>query len=272
MTGATGSSGAARVADHPRVVAATGAGTWWSRLDHLEEVTSTHDVALTRLRDGEEPGFVLAADRQTRGRGRAGRGWEDGPTPDASLMLTATVRAPAGELSLVPLAVGLAVGEVIGHLGIEVGLKWPNDVLAGARKCTGILVERHTLPAGDVLLIGIGIDVDWRSVERSGDRAAWTSLAEEAGRDIDRSELLGELLDALASQLGRVSSEPDTVLTSYRERCLTLGQDVEVELPDGGTLTGQAVDVDRGGRLLVDTARERVAVTAGDVHLVPDVS
>lgn len=256
---------------HPRVAAASGPASSWSVVDHLDEVTSTHDVALQRLAEGEAPGFVVVADRQTRGRGRAGRGWEDGPAPDASLMFTATVAAGDGQLSLVPLAAGLAVVDAARALGIELRLKWPNDVLTpDGEKCVGILVERHTIADDDVLLVGIGVDVDWRGIDRSGERAAWTSLAEELGGPVDRGELLGEVLDALAVRLAAVDSAPEQLLDDYRAACVTLGQEVDAQGAGGSVISGDAVDVDRTGRLLIDTGRERVAITAGDVtHVRP---
>lgn len=257
---------AARAWSHPRLAAAVGPERPWSDVDHLDEVTSTHDVALDRLRTGDEPGFVVVADRQTQGRGRAGRGWQDGPTPDASLLVTATVRAPAGELTLAPLAVGLAVVDAVDReTGLTLQLKWPNDVLADDRKCVGILVEHHTLPVGDVLLVGVGMDVDWRGADRSDDRATWTSLAEELEADVDRFALLASLLDALSARLAMVAGDPSGVVGDYRTRCVTLGREVEAAAPTGGAISGTAVDVDRHGRLLVATARERIAIAAGDV-------
>lgn len=269
MGGSERSARPVRACDHPPVAAAVGPGRLWSAVHHLDEVSSTHEVALARLRDEHEPpGFVVVADRQTRGRGRAGRSWEDGPRPDASLMLTATVAARRGELSLVPLAAGLAVVDAVDReLGLPLQLKWPNDVLVDGRKCVGVLVERHTLPApgGDVLLVGIGIDVDWRGVDRSGERRAWTSLAEERGADVDRWALLGALLDSLAGRLDAVATGPAGLLADYRRRCVTLGEDVRALGAGGAPVEGRAVDVDETGRLLLDTARGRVLVTAGDV-------
>lgn len=272
-----------RAGDHPRVTAVTGPGSPWSVVHHLDEVSSTHDDALARLKDGEVAGVVVVADRQTRGRGRAGRGWEDGPGPESSLMLTATVRAPSGAVTLAPLAAGLALADAVDHLdllpevegvGERLRLKWPNDVMVDDRKCAGILVERHLVddPNGgepvDVLLLGIGTDVDWRGTDRTGERAAWTSLAEAREGDVDRFALLGALLEALARRVAAVDDAPSALLADYRRRCLTLGQDVEAQGVGGSAISGFAVDVDDAGRLLVDTGRERIAITAGDVTLL----
>ena len=256
------------LARHAAVTALLEAATGWHTVVHRDEVTSTNDLALEQARAGVGPGLVVVADRQTAGRGRAGRGWEDGANAAASLLATATVAAPATGAALVPLAAGLAVVDASRSVDVDVTLKWPNDVLVADRKCAGILVERHTVASGDVLLVGIGIDVDWRGAERYGPSADWTSLAEEAGRDVDRGELLAGLLESLASWLPVEADDRDRLLAAYRRHCSTLGRDVEVTAPGGAPVSGHAVDVDAEGRLLVDTNRERIAVSAGDVvHL-----
>lgn len=256
------------LARHPAVTALLDAATGWHAVAHHREVTSTNDVALERLRGGAAPGLVVTADHQTAGRGRAGRGWDSGPRPGASLLCTATVPASGHGDGLVPLAAGLAVVDAARSTGADLALKWPNDALAGERKCAGVLAERHTVGSDEVLLVGIGVDVDWRGHARDGDAAAWTSLAEELDRAVDRGAVLAVLLRSLAGWLDAARQDRDGLLDTYRIRCTTLGRDVEVQLPGGRRLGGHAVDVDRDGRLLVDTGRERVAVSAGDVvHL-----
>jgi BirA family transcriptional regulator, biotin operon repressor / biotin---[acetyl-CoA-carboxylase] ligase len=257
------------LARHARITALLAASSAVQSVVHLAEVTSTNDVALERLRAGHASGFAVVGDRQTRGRGRAGRSWEDGPHGEASLMVTFATSAPANAVELVPLAVGLALVDAAAAAGVAARLKWPNDALVGDRKWAGTLVERHDVAGRDELLVGIGIDVDWRERDRSGEALGWTSLAEERGSGLDRGELLADLLAALTDRLSQVSRQPDVLLDDYRRVCATLGEEVVATLPGGDELAGRAHDVDARGRLLVDTG-VLVAVTAGDVlHLRP---
>lgn len=259
------------LADDPRVSAALAASGIFGGLEHHDRVTSTNDVARQRLGDGADPGLVVVADRQTRGRGRVGRRWTDdvtGPDGPANLAVTATLAAPQAGVELTPFAAGLAVADAFEQQGAEVGLKWPNDVLLAGRKAAGILVERSTIEARDVVLVGCGLDLDWRHVRRSGDELGWTSLAEALGRSIDRGAVLAALLTALGAHLDHLIEEPGGMLDAYRARCSTLHHEVDVALPGAGSLHGTAVAIDAAGRLVVDTGRERVAVLAGEVvHL-----
>lgn len=254
------------LARHDRVAALLAGPLAWHTLEHVDEVASTNDLALERARSGVPPGLVVVADRQAAGRGRQGRTWLDGPREDSSLMLTAVADAPPVHPTLVPFAAGLATADALRRAGATPWLKWPNDVLLHGDKAAGILVEQHQLRIGDVVLIGIGINLDWRGVERPEDQANWTSVAEHTGAAVDRGDVLADLLRGLAAWLHSVPSDPLRLLVAYRDVCATIGADVRIDFPDGTALEGRAVDLDRDGRLVVDTPERQVAVTAGDVH------
>ncbi len=265
----------ADLSQHPALADVVGPAGRWHTVLHLPEVSSTQDVALGRLRDGEPAGLVVVADRQHAGRGRAGRSWRDDVrTPrggPANLAVTATVDEMAG-MGLLPLVVGLAVADACAaaapSIGDAVCLKWPNDVRHRERKLAGILVERHEAAGAVVVLVGCGVNVDWRGVRRDDETSGWISVAEAAGSDVDRGALLAGLLDALSRRIEVLASNVTATLDAYRARCDTLGRDVRVELPGGRTLEGRAVDVDHDGRLLVAGDRGSQVVAAGDVvHL-----
>ena len=243
----------------PRIVAHT----------HHERVTSTNDLVREAVSAGAPLAQLISADRQTAGRGRAGRPWTDdvdGPSGPANLAVSLAVETPPRSPGLAPLAAGLAVAAAYGAVGAAPELKWPNDVLLAGAKAAGILVERHELAGHDVLVIGCGLDLDWRGVDRAGEAAAWTSLAEHLGRGVDRGVVLGGLIEALDRELDALG-DPAALLERYRERCVTIGREVRVVLPGGRQLDGRAVGVDAEGLLEVDAGGERVTVRAGDVLL-----
>jgi BirA family transcriptional regulator, biotin operon repressor / biotin---[acetyl-CoA-carboxylase] ligase len=267
---------------HERLAALLGGPLGWHTLVHEPEVTSTSDVALEAARTGTPPGLVVVADHQTAGRGRSGHPWDDANEPGGARSLTVSVLVPVPDAhaSLTPLAAGLAVADALRRAGARPRLKWPNDVLLQGEdgppaKAGGVLVERHTLPASagrsgpEVLVVGVGVDLDWRDVDRVGDAATWTSLAEVTGVDVDRGDVLADLLRSLSVWLRSVSRDPVGLLTAYRDACATIGSTVRITFPDGEVLEGRATDLDRDGRLVVDSpSAGQVAVTAGDVEHV----
>lgn len=257
------------VADEPVVRAAVAASSHIRGHVHHDRVTSTNDLAREAVAAGAPVGQLVTADRQSAGRGRAGRPWTDdleGATGPTNLAVSLVVATPSHAPGLLPLAAGLAVASAYAGTGAQPALKWPNDVLLGGAKAAGILVERHLLAAQDVAVIGCGLDLDWRGVARRGPAAAWTSLAEHLGRDVDRAAVLAALVAALDRELDALAA-PTALLERYRRHCVTIGREVQVALPGGGALTGHAVGLDAEGLLEVDTGRGRVTVRAGDVSL-----
>jgi len=238
----------------------------WHTIEHHEQVGSTNDLALASLRAGTPPGHVISADRQTAGRGRRGRSWQDRPA-GASLATSVTLPSLADHNALVPLVAGVAVVDALRRAGVLAGLKWPNDAVVelsdgGRAKLAGILAE--AVPEG--IVVGVGLNVDLRGQEPV---EGATSAAEVLGADVDRWELLQEYLGALESWLGDlVTDGPLRLVAAYRGLCTTLGRDVIATVGDG-EVVGRAVEVAPDGALVVRTgAGARVAVSSGEVvHL-----
>jgi BirA family biotin operon repressor/biotin-[acetyl-CoA-carboxylase] ligase len=159
-----------------------------------EHVGSTPSTQLLLAADAPE-GALVAAEEQTAGRGRLGRRWL---TPRGTSLLCSLQLRPDVPGERLPELTGVAaqaVAETAAALaGVEPELKFPNDVLVGGRKLAGVLAEARE---GRVVL-GIGINVNVREADlpRDVDTPA-TSLLVETGRELDRAELLAELLERL---------------------------------------------------------------------------
>ncbi len=138
----------------------TASGPAWNPL-LLAETTSTNDVARDQGRRGEPAGFVIAASRQTAGRGRLGRAWESPPGSGLYVSILLRPDLHAGETSRLPILASVAAVDAVEAVtGTRPQIKWPNDLLLGERKLGGLLVE--TEMAGSRLafaVIGIGLNV-----------------------------------------------------------------------------------------------------------------
>jgi BirA family biotin operon repressor/biotin-[acetyl-CoA-carboxylase] ligase len=234
------------------------------RVEVVERSPSTNAAVAARARGGETDGLVLVAEHQTAGRGRLDRSWVTPPRAALTLsLLVAPHQVPAARWPWLPLLTGLAVTDALSEAGVAAGLKWPNDVLLDERKVAGVLVERVERPSGASAVVGIGLNVTATREELPVPTATSLLLA---GADVDRTQLLGLLLDAFAARYDAWRDASGTGLrTAYVARCSTIGRQVRVELPGASALRGEAVGVDDGGRLQVDDGRRVHLLGAGDV-------
>ena len=241
-------------------------GGFWHDLRVVGETGSTNADLLAAARTGAGEGAVLAADSQSAGRGRLGRSWASPPGTSLSFsVLFRPTAVPAAARAWVPLLTGVAVAAAVrGEAAVDARLKWPNDVMVRGGKLAGILAEQ----AGDAIVVGIGINVTVGRDDLPVPGA--TSLALEGAASTDRERLLAAAL----GQLGRWylewkgeagDADRSGLRPEYLRRCATVGQQVRVSLPGGTAITGEAVDVDRAGRLVVSSAGGLVPVSAGDV-------
>lgn len=166
---------------------------------HLEEVTSTLDLALEMAEEGAAEGLVVVADKQTAGRGKEGRTWE---SPAGGLWLSIILRPshPAHHAPLFTLLGALASAEAIREIsGLEAWVRWPNDLYLREKKVGGILCEMRT--AGwriRHLVMGIGINVNQQAADFSLPlRERATSLRLESGTSWDTERLEEVLYDRL---------------------------------------------------------------------------
>lgn len=241
---------------------------WW--VEVVDSAGSTNALVADRARAGEREGLVVATEHQTAGRGRLDRVWE---TPPRVALTFSVLLRPALEprgWPLLPLLTGYAVHAALVDRVPEVSLKWPNDVLVGEHKIAGILVERVETPDGPAAVVGVGINVNQAREELPG---TGTSLHLELGEEFDRTDLLRQVLGSLHA-LQPLTGEPDQLRTAYAQVCVTLGRTVDVHLPGGERVRGEALDLDDSGALVVatrDPSREgMLTVHAGDVvHVRP---
>jgi BirA family biotin operon repressor/biotin-[acetyl-CoA-carboxylase] ligase len=148
-------------------------------------------------------------------------------------------------------------------------LKWPNDVLLGGKKVSGILSEAAKFPDGPAgAVLGIGVNCSQESFPRGLAHSA-TSIRIETGAGPRTRELFSRLLVYLnAGKELLYLGEGRVVADEWRSLSATLGQEVGVELSRARRVSGRAVDIDDHGCLIVDAEGETVRVVAGDVvHL-----
>jgi len=267
------------------------------RLEFLASTGSTNDDLRDAATGPEAAGWphgsVIVTDDQTRGRGRLGRTWlaPTGKTLAISVLLRPELPGgapfPPEGYGWIPLIAGAAMTEAVRRAvdaasasrveaedddtgGVEVELKWPNDVLVSGFKVCGILSE--LLPDTGAVVVGAGLNLTLD--EHDLPTLASTSLLLVTGVQPDADAVLADYLGTFLGLLRAFSEHrADAAASGIADRvntlCGTLGSEVRVELPGGRELIGVAERLDRDGRLVVrDRNGEPQSVAAGDVtHL-----
>ena len=237
--------------------------------ESLKETGSTNRDLLDRAVSCEEF-FVLTTEFQTSGRGRLDRRWEAAPGSSvmASMLLKPKFQDPSG-VGWLSLLAALAINQALAGLSVISEIKWPNDVLIGGIKVSGVLAEASEDLT--TVVLGFGINVFQKEAELPVGNA--TSLSIETGREVNRDELLATVIENIKSLYGElVLAEGNAQLSGLRDAIIqasaTIGQQVSVAFPSSEKVVGLAKDIDQSGRLVVETSRETLSVSAGDVlHL-----
>ncbi len=229
--------------------------TFVVQAEHHRTLGSTNDRAAQRAAQGVTTlPLLVVADQQTAGRGRGAKRWWSGQGGlTFSLLIEAeTAAAQASRSPLVALAVAVAAAETAAPLlpGHEVGIRWPNDVLADDRKLAGILVEvlpdrRH--------VIGVGLNTNNTLADAPAElQTTAATLRDLTGREQDHTAILLELLRRLDGALSQLRSQPEEL--AARANALCLQRDRTVTLQSGErTITGRCRGIAADGALLLET-------------------
>jgi BirA family transcriptional regulator, biotin operon repressor / biotin---[acetyl-CoA-carboxylase] ligase len=241
------------------------------RLQEFEALGSTNDEAASRISQGDPGRLWIVAREQTKGRGRLGRHWLS-PAGNlyASLLLIDPAPPPiSAQLGFVAgVALIGALRQVIGG-DPPVKLKWPNDVLCGGAKLSGLLLEGASLPNG---LFGcvVGFGVNCLSSPTDAPYPT-TSLKRMGAESCDRTALFAALSNHVVEALELWASGDNFagVRTAWMENAGGIDGPVRV-VRGGATLDGRFRGIDAQGRMLLerlDGATEMIE--AGDVTLGP---
>ncbi len=236
------------------------------KIEVLKTVDSTNDEVKRRASKGEPSGLVVAAEEQTRGKGRLGKLWDG---QKGGLYFTALIRPelPPSDISSITLAAGYGVCLAIReYTGLDARIKWPNDIIIGNKKVVGMLTE--IAAQADMLeyaAIGIGINVNNDCFPDEIKNKA-TSLCTELGRKIDRNDFFRCVINRLDKVISSfiISMSIDDI-TSFTKLCATIGKRVSVQRADK-PIEGTAREINRSGELIiVDDSGNEYVINSGEV-------
>jgi len=211
---------------------------------------------------GLSDGYVLFAGVQTAGRGRLGRQWLCGGLGE-SLMFSLLLKRALPELPPISLTAGLSVSEALSELyGVEIFVKWPNDIICGMYKICGISVEIKN----NCCIVGIGVNISQPSdfFRQNGLENA-SSLLLQTDKIFTLETVAAHIINRFEQNL---FLKPENILDRYRLRCLTLGMDIKI-ISEKNSLIGKAVGIDKKGALLADVGGQVITVNSGEISIRP---
>jgi BirA family transcriptional regulator, biotin operon repressor / biotin---[acetyl-CoA-carboxylase] ligase len=216
------------------------------RIFYYPQVDTTMDTARDLAKNGAPHLSCVVAEHQIRGRGRLNRQWESGK---GGLWMTLILipDTPPPLAYLYNFAASVSLSKTFDTLfGLDVRVKWPNDLLLNGRKLAGLLSEIET--QADMirfLLVGIGINVNNDPTSELFDAI---SIQQALGRKVSRQKILAEFMKQF---LGRIQDmNPSKIMEAWKQRTATIGSRVRVQTHTQ-TFQGLAIDVEDTGTLLV---------------------
>lgn len=235
-----------------------------------EDIPSTNNEAKKLANQGAANGTVVVSEAQSTGKGRLDRGFF---CPRGGLWFSVILRPSflPQDAPKCTLMAAIAVAKAMRKVGIEAGIKWPNDIYAEGRKLTGILTEMSAeMDRINYVVIGIGINANIPQTDFPADiQDKAGSMQSLLGHPVDRIAFLQDILRYMEELYMQVLQHGFAgMLDAWREYSITLGQEINV-IGVNETFIGRAKDIDADGALLVETENGIRRVLAGDVSIRP---
>ncbi len=238
------------------------------RLVILDQVDSTNEEV--KRRGGTPEGLTVAADLQTKGKGRKGRSWSAPSGTGIAVSFSLRPDMDPDLVSMITLVAGLSCAKAVRKIsGTEALIKWPNDIVLNKKKLAGILTE--FIPEAEkkgYVITGTGINVSTEEFPEELKETA-TSLYIETGKLFSRSELLASYLSEFERYYAVFLKDGDFsgLREEYESLSVNLGKEVRV-LDPGGGFNGIAEGIDEKGCLIVrKNDNETLRVYAGEVSV-----
>ena len=234
---------------------------------HYKRLQSTNTAAYQLAQQGAPEWTIVVADVQTKGRGRGRNKWK---SPKGGLWFSIILRPKVSGPGL-PLLQFLAAVVTRTALedatGLDVKLKWPNDLVLGNLKLGGILIESKTQGSRvSFAILGIGLNINQSKAQLP---PAAMSVRLATGKHYDLGTVLRAILDQLRSSY-RDLDRPSKIIENWWRNCIHRPLRVQVNLPKE-TVTGISRAIDEEGSLLIETDDHRIRkVNEGSLTLLDD--
>lgn len=240
-------------------------------LHYLESVDSTQKIAHKLAYENAVEGTVIIAEEQTAGRGRMDRKWHSPKYSGIWMSIILRPQLPIPKAPQLTLIVAVSVVQAIEEVtGLLPEIKWPNDILIGGKKVTGILTE--LLAESDrinSILIGIGINVNTRKEDFPDElEGIASSLAIETGSLVDREKLIRRVLEQLEKLYTLYLDKGFLpIKLMWESYAVSIGKNITARTLTG-EIKGKAIGITEDGVLLIESVGGEVhPIYSADIHI-----
>ncbi|MDR6224459.1 biotin--[acetyl-CoA-carboxylase] ligase [Desmospora profundinema] len=237
---------------------------------YWRQVASTQPLAHEWAREGAAEGSLVITEEQTQGRGRLGRIWHSPPYSGIWMSLVLRPAIPLTQAPQLTLMASVAVTRALRRVtGLDIRIKWPNDLLIDGKKICGILTElRGEQDQVQYVVLGMGINVnvtpDFWPEELKG---KGTSLAIAGGRTYRRVELITAILKELEGIYeGFLTHGFEPIRILWEEYAAMLGTTIRAHTPHG-EVTGEAIGLDPTGALILRQGDTKIPIFSSDIDV-----
>lgn len=247
----------------------------WKELIYFKEIGSTNTFAYSLAEEGAKEGTVLIAERQTGGRGRLGRQWHSPPKGNVYMSLILRPKIPPYFAPQFTLAAGVGVADSIRKVsGVTPEIKWPNDILLGRKKLSGILTElKSEMDRVSFIIVGIGVNLNSGLDDYPEQlRDQITTLMAFTGKRFNRNQFIKVLLDCLEGVFNLLLKAGfGAIKKRWEEYFCMKGEDVIISF-ERGILRGKALGIDESGAFLLRRMDGNVErVLSGDINFLRSI-
>lgn len=242
-------------------------------LYYYDTIGSTNIEAKRLAEEGAPHGTLVVADAQTAGRGRRGRSWVSPAGSSVYFTVLLKPQFQPEKASMLTLVIAHSVALAVErYTGMDVGIKWPNDLVIDGQKICGILTEMNVeTDYIQHVVIGVGININQQTKEEFAEeiRENAISIRMAYGKEINRAELTAYIMEQFEKdyEIFVKTENLSGLLESYSTHLVNLDKQVKV-LDPHGEYTGIARGIEENGELIVEKEDHTIEhVYAGEVSV-----
>ncbi len=238
-------------------------------IEHYTWTESTNEDAWDLIGDSATEGTIVITDKQTAGKGRGGRKWISVPGKSLTASLIIKPGIDSRLSGWFPLLMGVAIVKAFAELGLDVNLKWPNDIMVNNKKLGGILCEsRVQSKVLEWVVMGMGLNINEQENELPPELQA-TSLFMEKSSSIQRELVLAKIMNYIEPLYVELTENkyPSRLMDLWTEYCNHVNKKVKFEV-ENETQTGEFMGIDPDGAAIIKTNGNEKIFTSGDMHII----